>query len=189
MKKQGNLVRLLDLDQDFIIELIYATPNNFTGSVVYNFTDCYIDIETGKRLVKAKDMAREAGFRMKVWDAFRPTSAQQKFWDLLPDNNFVAYPPDMDTIKEFKNSHMNGQCVDVTLVDLNGNYVPMPSDFDDFTKKSRLDCIETTGEARKNGEFLRDIMVKAGFTPYENEWWHFYDKNVTPARYTEAILD
>ena len=53
MKKQGNLVRLLDLDQDFIIELIYATPNNFTGSVVYNFTDCYIDIETGKRLVKA----------------------------------------------------------------------------------------------------------------------------------------
>lgn len=147
MKKQGNLVRLLDLDQDFIIELIYATPNNFTGSVVYNFTDCCIDIETGKRLVKAKDMAREAGFRMKVWDAFRPTSAQQKFWDLLPDNNFVAYPPDMDTIKEFKNSHMNGQCVDVTLVDqhwkpseIENVIIPILSMFmqQEITKKNKV---------------------------------------------------
>ena len=50
---------------------------------------------------------------------------------------------------KFKNSHMNGQCVDVTLTDLNGNEVPMPSEFDDFTEKARLDCKETTGEARK----------------------------------------
>ncbi|MGN1144748.1 MAG: M15 family metallopeptidase, partial [Anaerovoracaceae bacterium] len=105
------------------------------------------------------------------------------------DNNFVAYPPDMATIKEFKNSHMNGQCVDVTLTAADGSDIPMPSEFDDFTETARLDCPKTTGEARKNAEYLRDIMVKAGFTPYDGEWWHFYDHNVKPARYSERPCD
>ena len=125
---------------------------------------------------------------MKVWDAYRPVSAQERFWELLPDNRFIAYPPDMATLTEFKNSHMNGQCVDVTLTDIDGNDIPMPSEFDDFTEKARLDCQGTTGEARKNGEFLRDIMVNAGFTSYEGEWWHFYDRNVTPVRYYDLQL-
>ena len=71
---------------------------------------------------------------------------------------------------------------------MDGNDIPMPSEFDDFTEKARLDCHKTTGEARKNGEFLRDIMVNAGFTPYEGEWWHFYDRNVTPVRYSDLQL-
>lgn len=92
---------------------------------------------------------------MKVWDAYRPVNAQRRFWELLPDNRFVAYPPDMETLTCFKNSHMNGQCVDVTLCDSQGCELVMPSGFDDFTKKARLDCPETTGEARKNAEYLR----------------------------------
>lgn len=187
MKQYGNLVKLLDLDDEFIIDLIYATPNNFTGNTVYDFEECYIDLDTGIRLVKAKDIAKSYGYRMKVWDAFRPISAQKRFWELFPDNDYVAYPPDMATIKEFKSSHMNGQCVDVTLVDNDGNDIPMPSEFDDFTEKAQLSCPSTTGEARKNGEFLREIMVQAGFTPYEGEWWHFYNRNVEPFRYTENI--
>ncbi|MGC2872773.1 M15 family metallopeptidase [Ihubacter sp. mB4P-1] len=187
IRQYGNLVRLLDLDEDFIIDLIYATPNNFTGSVVYDSPECFIDIATAKRLIAAKDLVKKDGLRMKVWDAFRPVSAQQRFWDLLPDNDFVAYPPDMAVITEFKNSHMNGQCVDVTLTDTNGKELLMPSAFDDFTQKARLDCPETSGEALKNAIYLREIMMQAGFTPYIGEWWHFYDKNPTPARYTETI--
>ncbi len=187
IKQYGNLVRLLDVDPDFIIDLVYATADNFTGSVVYDSPECYIDVDTAQRLIAAKNMAKKDGYRMKVWDAFRPTSAQQRFWDLLPDNNFVAYPPDMETITEFKNSHMNGQSVDVTLTDMDGNDIPMPSKFDDFTEKARLDCPTTSGEALKNGTYLRDIMVRAGFSPYSGEWWHFYDRNPVPVRYTEAI--
>lgn len=189
MKQYGNLVRLLDMDEDFIIDLVYATPDNFTGAVVYPFKDCYIDINTAKRLIVAKDLAKKDGFRMKVWDAYRPTSAQQRFWDLLPDNRFVAYPPDMATLTEFKNGHMNGQAVDVTLCDMDGNELPMPSAFDDFTEKARLDCETTTGEARKNGEYLRDIMVEAGFTPYVGEWWHFYDRTIEPVRYSDIQFE
>lgn len=188
MKQYGNLVRLLDVDPEFIIDLKYAKPDNFTGSVVYPFTECYIDVHTAAQLVKAKDLAKKDGYRIKVWDAYRPVSAQQRFWNLMPDNNFVAYPPDMTTIREFRNSHMNGQCVDVTLTDGEGRELLMPSGFDDFTKKARLDCPQTTGEARNNAEYLRDIMVKAGFTPYDGEWWHFYDRNVEPVRYSDLTI-
>ncbi len=187
IRQYGNLVRLLDLDKEFIIDLVYATPNNFTGHVVYDSSECYIDIDTAKRLIIAKDLAKKDGFRMKVWDAFRPVSAQQRFWDLLPDNNYVAYPPDMETITEFKNSHMNGQSVDVTLTDQSGEELSMPSCFDDFTQKVRLDCPETSGETLQNAIYLRDIMMQAGFTPYSGEWWHFYDHNPIPVRYTETI--
>lgn len=189
MKQHENLVRILDIDPEFIIDLKYTTADNFTGNVVYQFSDCWVDAHTALQLIAAKNMAKKDGYRMKIWDAYRPVSAQQRFWDLLPDNNFVAYPPDMATIKEFKNSHMNGQCVDVTLTDMDGNDIPMPSDFDDFTKKARLDCPETTGEARKNGEYLRDIMIQAGFTPYDGEWWHFYDKNTAPVRYSDIPIE
>ena len=86
----GNLVRLLDLDPDFIIDLRYSRKDNFTGKAVYDFKDCYIDIHTAKQLIAAKNAAKKDGFRIKVWDAYRPVSAQQRFWDILPDNDFVA---------------------------------------------------------------------------------------------------
>lgn len=185
MKQYQNLVRLLDLDGEFLIDLRYATADNFTGHVVYPSGECYIDINTARRLIQAKNLAKRDGLRMKVWDAYRPVSAQQRFWELLPDNRFVAYPPDMAVLRVFKNSHMNGQCVDVTLCCADGRELQMPSGFDDFTEKARLDCPQTTGRARKNAEYLRDIMIQAGFTPYSGEWWHFYDRNTAPVPYSD----
>lgn len=189
MKQQGNLVRLLDMDPEFIIDLKYATADNFTGSIVYNFKDCYIDIHTAQQLIKAKELAKKDGYMIKVWDAYRPVSAQKRFWEILPDDNFVATPPDMETITEFRNSHLNGQAVDVTLTDLDGKEILMPSEFDDFSDAARLDCPNLTGEARKNGEYLRNIMEAAGFTSYEGEWWHFYDFNTEPVRYSDLEIE
>lgn len=189
IRKYGNLVRLKDLDDDFFIDLRYSTPDNFTGEVVYDFRECYVDESTAHRLIQAKDLLKRRGFGLKIWDAYRPVSAQRQFWNLCPDNNFVARPPDMSTIQEFKNSHMNGQCVDVTLTDPDGRNAVMPSEFDDFSPRARLDCPETHGEARRNAELLRNVMVQCGFTPYEGEWWHFYDHTVEPAPYSDYAFD
>jgi len=188
VKAKGNLVRLLDMDPEFYIDLIYATNDNFTGSKVYQSGECYIDKDTALQLIAAKDKLKEMGYGVKVWDAYRPVSAQQRFWDLLPDNDYVAYPPDMSTMKEFKNSHMNGQCVDVTLTNIDGSDIPMPSGFDDFSERAHLDYSGTTGDARKNAETLRDVMVQCGFTPYKGEWWHFYNHNTNPVRYSDFQL-
>lgn len=185
MKDTGNLVRLLDLDPDFIIDMRYFRKDNFTGQQIYKSNQCYIDKDTAKRLIKAKDAFKKDGFRVKVWDAYRPVSAQRKFWEVFPDNDFVAYPPDLTKEIQFKNSHMNGQSVDITLTDMEGNEIPMPSEFDDFTERARLDCKTTEKDRLANALYMQKIMIEAGFSPYEGEWWHFYDRNVTPAPYSD----
>ncbi|QIB68925.1 M15 family metallopeptidase [Aminipila butyrica] len=185
MEIKNGLVRLLDLDEDFIIELKYATGDNFTGQQIYYSNQCYIHENTARLLIEAKNRFRQDGFRVKVWDAYRPIRAQMAFWRFLPDDRFVARPPDMKQIKEFKTNHMNGLCVDLTLVDVKGKELIMPSLFDDFSERASLSCPDIPEEARKNAEYLRDIMEQVGFTAYQGEWWHFYDKTIPPVPYSD----
>ncbi len=185
MNQQGDLIRLLDMDSEFIIDLRYATSNNFTKQKVYNSGECYINKSTAALLIKAKNIAKEKGYLMKVWDAYRPISAQERFWEILPDNNFVAYPPDMKVLTVFKPSHMNGLCVDITLTDLNGNDIPMPSEFDDFSEKASLSCPTLREEERNNAVYLKSVMESVGFKPYSGEWWHFYDMVTPPCPYLD----
>jgi len=180
MNAQGNLVKLLDLDQDFIIDLKYATEDNFTGNRVYNSGECWMDRHTAEILIQARDIFKKDGYRVKIWDAYRPISAQERFWELLPNDDFVGRPPDMSKITRFRPTHLNGLCVDVTLTDLDGKDIEMPSEFDDFSERASLSCGTITAEARKNAEYLKKVMEQVGFLAYENEWWHFYDVSTEP---------
>ena len=78
IERKGNLVRLLDIDSDFIIDLRYATADNFTGQKVYQSGECWIDEHTAAILIQAKNIFRADGYRVKVWDADRPIRAQKK---------------------------------------------------------------------------------------------------------------
>lgn len=187
MNDLGDLIRLIDLDPDFIINLKYAGPDNFTGQTVYSSGECYINKHTALLLIQAKNAVKAQGFRMKIWDAYRPISAQRRFWDILPNNDFVARPPDMEKLTEFRPSHMNGQCVDVTLTDTQGCDIPMPSEFDDFSERATLSCPFTEPERIKNALILRSAMEQAGFASYDNEWWHFYDVTTPPAPYLDVF--
>ncbi len=177
---QGNLVRLLDYDKDFIIDLRYATPDNFTGQKVYNSGECWLDRHTCEILIKAKNIFKLDGYRVKIWDAYRPISAQAKFWEIMPNDDFVARPPDMTKIKTFRPTHMNGLCVDVTLTDENGKDLEMPCGFDDMTEKASLLCSKTPVQGRKNAAYMKNIMESVGFQAYDKEWWHFYDVSTDP---------
>lgn len=188
MSEKGDLVRLLDLDKEFIIELKYATPDNFTGQQIYNSNECYINKNTAQLLIKAKDIFKSHNYHVKIWDAYRPISAQKKFFEILPDPNFVAIPPDMSTIKVFKTNHLNGLCVDLTLVDEDGNEVEMPSEFDDFSERASLSFEGMSETARKNGTFLNEVMESVGFEGYKNEWWHFYDRRTAPTPYLDFSI-
>lgn len=185
MNEKGDLVCLLDLDDGFIIDLKYATVNNFTKQIVYRSDICYINNTTARLLIEAKNKFKLDGYKVKVWDAYRPISAQKRFYEIMPDPNFVAIPPDMSKTKTFRPSHLNGQCVDVTLVDSNGNELNMPTEFDDFSCMAGLGCPDISEESRKNAEYLRDVMESVGFKGYENEWWHFYDMINIPSPYLD----
>lgn len=185
MSEQGNLIKLLDVDQDFIIDLRYATEDNFTGQKVYNSSECYIDRHTAEILIKARDLFKRDGYRVKIWDAYRPISAQARFWEIMPNDDFVARPPDMSKITTFRPTHMNGQCVDITLTDMEGNDIEMPTYFDDLTEKASLAYEGHNETARKNGEYMKKVMESVGFQAYSGEWWHFYDVSTEPTPFLD----
>ena len=182
---KGNLIRLLDIDQDFIIDLRYATAENFTGQKIYDSGQCWVDRHTAEILIKARDIFKKDGYRVKVWDAYRPISAQKKFWEVMPDDNFVARPPDMSKLKTFRPTHMNGLCVDVTLTDMDGREIEMPCEFDDMTERASLSCTTTPEEGRKNATYMKNVMESVGFKSYEGEWWHFYDVTTEPTPFMD----
>ena len=156
---------------DIYVDLRYATDNNFTGEQIYYFEEAYLRYSTVMKLQKICQILKEEGYCLKIWDAFRPTSAQFKLWEVYPDPDYVANP------ERGFSAHSRGNTLDVTLVDLWGNDVPMPSDFDDFSKAADRDYSECSEEAQKNAKLLQTVMEKNGFRGYWGEWWHFTDRN------------
>lgn len=167
------LVEIAGYIPDARIALVYATEENFTGQVIYDFTDAYLRYGTLRKLVQAAEVLRERGYGIVIWDAYRPVAAQQSLWDICPDPNYVS-PPGTGT-----QSHCRGCAVDITLYDLEtGALLEMPTGFDDFTALADRDYSDVSENTAANASFLEEILSQAGFTPYFGEWWHFTDTDI-----------
>lgn len=152
-----------------IVELRYATGDNFTGKVIYDFKDAWLRYGTVKKLGMVQEELEKQGFRLKIWDAFRPVSAQFVLWEAVPDSRYVANPN-----KGYSN-HSRGNTVDVTLTDQEGNEMEMPTGFDDFSARADRDYSDVAKTAAENAKLLEEIMVDCGFRPGITEWWHYSD--------------
>ena len=159
---------------DLVVELRYATDNNFTGQVIYEFTDLWLRYGTVKKLMLVQEELREKGLFLKVWDGFRPPAAQFKLWEIYPDHTYVSNP------NTGFSSHSRGNTVDLTLVDTGGRELTMPTGFDDFSKRADRDYSDCSSEAAENVRLLEETMKKHGFKPYSGEWWHFSDTESYP---------
>ena len=159
---------------DIIVELRYATENNFTSQIIYDFSDVWLRYGTVKKLACVQGELKESGLSLKIWDGFRPPSAQFKLWNVCPNPTYVSDPN-----KGFS-SHSRGNTVDITLVDTGGTELVMPTGFDDFSKLADRDYSDCTAEAASNALFLENLMIKQGFRPYSGEWWHFTDTQTYP---------
>ena len=171
--KDSDFVRVRDYLPETAVELMYATDKNFTGEVIYDFSEAWLRYGTVRKLQKAQKRLTKQGYRIKIWDAFRPVSAQFKLWEICPDPKYVANPN-----KGFS-SHSRGNTVDITLVDSDGAELPMPTGFDDFTPLADRDYSDVTDQtALANVTLLEQTMKACGFKPYAGEWWHFSDNDV-----------
>ena len=132
---------------------------------------------------------KEKGYTIKVWDAYRPLNVQRKLFEACPINDFVAKPPDKPITSGFRPRHNNGMAVDITLVDKYGNELEMPSGFDDFSEKARFSSKAMTKEARRNVDYLHEVMLSVGFKAYDAEWWHFVDAIEEPTPYLDIPLE
>lgn len=163
---QTELVELVDVIPDILLDIRYATENNFTGEVVYPVARCFLVRDAALALRDAQADLRPLGYRLKVFDGYRPLSVQWRFWEILPDPQYVADP-------RIGSRHNRGYAVDLTLVDLDGNEVAMPTEFDDFTERAHRDSLAASAEAIGHREILETVMVRRGFIPFPTEWWHF----------------
>jgi D-alanyl-D-alanine dipeptidase len=160
------LVDLARVDPRIILDLRYATENNFLGRKLYPAARCLLRESVAHRLRRVQDDLEARGLGLKVFDGYRPLSVQRKMWAVMPDPTYVADPA--------KGSrHNRGAAVDLTLVDAAGNELPMPSEFDEFTERSHRDYAGGTEEERRDRRTLQDAMERHGFTGLDSEWWHF----------------
>lgn len=148
------------------LDIRYATENNFTRHKVYGEAVCLLRPGVARRLDAVQRDLETRGLGLKVYDCYRPLSVQKKFWELVPDERYVANPAQ-------GSRHNRGAAVDLTLVDRHGRELPMPTPYDDFTEKAHRDYMNLPAEAIRNRRILQEAMQRHGFLPLPTEWWHF----------------
>jgi len=149
-----------------MLDLRYATTNNITGKVLYPEAKAYLRQETIRKLRRVARDLEEEGYRLVIWDAWRPASAQRALWKAKPDGKFLTPPSKISR-------HRRGTSVDVSLADKSGKILAMPSEFDEFNAKADEDFSDVPKEAAKRARILRNIMFNAGFSGVPDEWWHY----------------
>lgn len=161
------LVDLAALPDPPLLDIRYATRLNFTGEKLYSHPVAWLHQDAADALGRVQRDLRGLGFGLKVLDAYRPPAVQQLMWDLIRDERYVSNP------QVNQGRHTRGTAVDVSLVDLMGNPLPMPSGFDDFSDKAHRDYEGATKEEKANAILLEEVMTRHGFEPLPTEWWHY----------------
>jgi D-alanyl-D-alanine dipeptidase len=158
---------LVQIDHPNIdVDLAYATEINFTGMKLYADSRPWLHKEAASALYRAANLAAAARLRVRLLDAFRPTSVQEELWNIRPDPDFVTDP-------RIGSDHTRGIAVDLTLADRSGNCLDMGTDFDAALVASHHGPVEISDDAHRNRLMLAGLMTVAGFIINPLEWWHY----------------
>jgi zinc D-Ala-D-Ala dipeptidase len=166
--RAAGLVDVPTVVPDAVIDLRYATLNNFVGVPMYPAdARCLVHESMAPGLAAAAAVLRPKGERLVFWDCYRPHDVQVRMFEAVPDPNWVARPG------PYSRSHEAGQSVDVTIANDQG-LVDMGTYFDDFTPRALAYATEgVSAAAQANRARLRDAMNAGGLAVYKGEWWHF----------------
>lgn len=159
-------VNLKNYSKDFVYDMKYATSDNFLKAKVYDCAECFLRLKTVKAMIKANDSFMKKGYKIKIFDCYRPLDIQKKMWKIVSNPSYVADPS--------KGSiHNRGGAVDITLVDSNGAALDMGTQFDFFGVEASHNYSNLSQEIKANRELLKSIMIENGFNSFDSEWWHY----------------
>lgn len=161
-----SFVNIQSISSDFVLDLKYATTDNFLKQKVYDCPECFLRINTAKALVNANQDFIKLGYRIKLYDCYRPLDVQKKIWQILPGTHYVANP-------KKGSKHNRGAAVDLTLVDSLGNELDMGTKFDFFGKEAHHTYLHHSKEVLANRKLLKETLAKHNFKSIYNEWWHY----------------
>ncbi len=170
---QAGLIKISEVDRTIAIDLRYKSGSAIAKKALYRSDmPALLRPETATRLKRANALLKKQGYRIKIWDAYRPPSAQIQLWDASGHNDlFVANPYNAPS------QHSCGTAVDVTLVTLAGRPVQMPTGFDSFTPQAAAAYQHPDSRIMERKRILQQAMNEAGFYALPAEWWHFTDHN------------
>ena len=183
----SGFVLLADHVPAIVQEIRYYSTYNFIGERIDGYEEpcAILSIEAARALKAVSNELFVQGYRLKVFDAYRPACAVRQFvlWG-IEDQDIRMKPyfyPDLEKQELFAkgyiaklSSHSRGSAVDLTLLDMKtGKEVDMGSPFDLFSERSHPDCRNITEEQFENRMILQRAMVRNGFEPLPVEWWHF----------------
>lgn len=186
---KSDFAEISTMIDDAVYDIRYYSSYNFTGKRIngYKAPRAYMTKEALTALAKAAEDLRKQGYRILVWDSYRPQKAVDNFvyWINNPndDGNKSFYPTlkKSDLIKgnyiAEKSGHTRGSTIDLTIIRQDGSFVDMGGTFDLFSEISHPDYKKITRQQKKNRKILHDVMIKAGFQGVDSEWWHFTLKN------------
>ena len=183
----SHFVMLADHVPGIVQEIRYYSTYNFVGDRIDGYEEpcALITIEAARALKTVSNQMNVQGYRLKIFDAYRPVTAVKHFilWG-VEDLDLRMKPyfyPELEKEELFEkgyiagmSSHSRGSTVDLTLLDMTtGKELDMGSPFDLFSTKSHPDSKDVTDEQYANRMTLQNVMVKNGFEPLDCEWWHF----------------
>jgi zinc D-Ala-D-Ala dipeptidase len=180
------LVDVRSLEPSIVVDMRYATPNNFTGAVIpgYEGNRAFLRREAAQALARVQRRALAQGYSLEIYDAYRPVRATLGMveWthrvgreDLLRDEYIAS-----------RSRHNLGLAVDLTLVDrTSGRELAMGTPFDTFSPAAHT--ANATGEAARNRALLKRLMEAEGFVNYEKEWWHYTMDVPNPVRFDMVV--
>lgn len=179
----GELVDVNRVIPDAVLDIRYATSDNFLGRKVYPVARCLLRAPVAARLKTAADRLRPKGFRLRLYDCYRPRAVQWEMWKIYPRRGFVADP-------RKGSNHNRGGAVDLSLATADGKEVEMPTSFDAFDARAAAYAeAGISPGAKANRLTLRGAMEAAGFKVNRSEWWHFDDVDSRRYRLLDVPLD
>lgn len=156
----------LTSDDGFVIDIKYATTDNFVKEAVYPCGRCFLKPAAAKALMNVRDELKNEGYKLKLFDCYRPRPVQQKLWNKVPNPDYVA-PPSEGSM------HNRGVAIDLTLTDKFGKELDMGTPYDFFGPRAHHDYVELPDTVLGLREKLKSIMEIHGFSSIRTEWWHY----------------
>ncbi len=195
--KQLNLIDIKELNSAILVDLKYATTDNFMHIQLYNrLKSAFLQKDVAIRLGKCQDYLKKLNpkFHLLIYDAVRPLSIQQKMWDALDTIPFVERTKFVSNPAN-GSIHNYGAAVDLTISDASGNPIDMGASYDDIRQiayprleEQFLASGDLTRAQIENRKLLRKVMESQGFKNITTEWWHFNACSRNEARQKYTIL-
>jgi D-alanyl-D-alanine dipeptidase len=157
-------------DDSVVLDIRYAQTNNFVKKKMYKCGRCFVRPHIAEKLKNVNNDLLKMGYKLKLFDCYRPKPVQEELWKIMPDEDYVAAP--------WKGSmHNRGIAVDLTIVDRGGNELDMGTPFDFFGEEAHHTYTKLPEKVLKNRKLLKETMEKHGLQSIKTEWWHYSDSS------------